>query len=141
LNVKNEITAIGALAVPALRYRFGIINWRLEKIREIERKTRTVLTTYKMRHPTADINKLHTKRKGEGRDLSQIEATYKAEIITTVEYLNTKCTKDQFVNTVKSHESNQPNMNSTIKMAAKVAEELNQLNENGDSKKRKAFHT
>jgi hypothetical protein len=141
LNVKNEITAIGALAVPVLTYRFGIINWRLEKIREIERKTRTVLTTYKMRHPTSDINKLYTKKERERRDLSHTEATYKAETISTAEYLNTKCTEDQFVNTVKSHESNQPNMNSTIKMAAKVAEELNQLNENGDSKKRKSFHT
>jgi len=95
---------------------------------------------YKMRHPTADINKLYIKRKGEGRDLLQIEATYKAEIISIVEYLNTKCTEDQFVNTVKSHESNQPNMNSTIKMAAKVAEELNQLNEDGDSKKEGVPH-
>jgi len=39
------------------------------------------------------------------------------------------------VNIVESHESNQPNMNSTIKMAAKVTEELNQLNVNGDTKK------
>jgi hypothetical protein len=29
------------------------------------------------------------------------------------EYLNTKCAEDQFVNTVKSHESNEPNINST----------------------------
>jgi hypothetical protein len=30
LNARNKITAIGALAVPVLRYRFGIINWRIE---------------------------------------------------------------------------------------------------------------
>jgi hypothetical protein len=29
LNAKNKITAIGALAVHVVRYRFGIINWRL----------------------------------------------------------------------------------------------------------------
>jgi hypothetical protein len=29
LNAKNKITAIGTLAVPVLRYSFGIINWRL----------------------------------------------------------------------------------------------------------------
>jgi len=51
--------------------------------------------------------------------------TYKAEIINIAEYLDTKYTEDQFVNIVKSHESNQPNMNSTIKVAANVAEELN----------------
>jgi len=140
LTSYNKIRAIGALDVPVLRYRFGIIKWRLEEIREIERKTRTVLTMYKMRHQTADIKKLYIKRKGEGRGLVQIEATYTVEIINIVEYLNTKYTEDQFVNIVKSHESNQPNMNSTIKMAAKAAEKLKQLNENGDTK-RKAFQT
>jgi len=35
LNAKNKITAIGALAVPVLKYSFGIINWRLEEIRKI----------------------------------------------------------------------------------------------------------
>jgi hypothetical protein len=34
LNAKNKITATGALAVPVLRYSFGIINWRLEEIKE-----------------------------------------------------------------------------------------------------------
>jgi len=30
LNTKNKITAIGASAVPVLRYSFIIINWTLE---------------------------------------------------------------------------------------------------------------
>ena len=63
-----------------------------------------------------------------GRDLLQTEATNKVQIINTAEYLNTKYAEDRFVNIVKSHESNQPSMNSTIKVAAKVAEELNQSN-------------
>jgi hypothetical protein len=52
--------------------------------------------------------------------------TYKAEIINIAEYLNTKYKEDEFVNIVESHESSQPNMNSTIKTAAKVVKELNQ---------------
>ena len=44
--------------------------------------------------------------------------------------------EDQFVNIIKSsHKSSQPNMNSTIKVTAKVAEKLNQSNENSDTKK------
>ena len=31
LKARNKITAIGALAIPVLRYSFGIINWRNEK--------------------------------------------------------------------------------------------------------------
>jgi hypothetical protein len=37
--------------------------------------------------------------------------------------MNTKCAEDQFVNIVKNHKSNQPNMNLTIKTVAKVAED------------------
>ena len=40
LNTRNKITAIGALAVPVLRYNFGIIKWRIEEIKKkIDRKT------------------------------------------------------------------------------------------------------
>ena len=34
LNARNKIMAIGALAIPVLRYSFGIINWRIEEIKE-----------------------------------------------------------------------------------------------------------
>jgi trehalose-6-phosphate synthase len=64
----------------------------------------------------------------------QVEAAYKAEIINIAEYINTKYKEDQFVNIVKVHESTQPNMNSTLKSAAKILEELNQLSGMNDSK-------
>jgi hypothetical protein len=47
--------------------------------------------------------------------------------------MNTKYKEERFVNG-KSHKSNQPNINSTIKTTGKVAEELNQSNENSDTK-------
>jgi hypothetical protein len=51
LNSTNKITAIGALAVPVLRYGFGIINWRIEETKQIDRKTRKMLTMYKNTPP------------------------------------------------------------------------------------------
>jgi hypothetical protein len=62
-------------------------------------------------------------------------------IINIAEYLNTKYKGDQFVNTVINHESTQPNMNSTVKLAAKFTEDLNQLNEKNDAKKNEIQHT
>ena len=38
LNVRNKITATGALAVPILRFSFGIINWRIEEIKKLTGK-------------------------------------------------------------------------------------------------------
>jgi hypothetical protein len=87
---KNKITAIGALAVPVLRYSFGTINWRLEEIKKIDRKTRKILTMYKTQHPKPDTDRLYVKRKEGERGLAHIEAAYKTEIINTAEYLNKK---------------------------------------------------
>jgi hypothetical protein len=123
LNARNKFTAIGALAVRVLRYGFGIINWRTGEMKTIDRKTRKMLTMYKMHHPKADIDRLYVKRKEAGRALVQIEAAYKTEIINIAEYLNTNYKEDQFVNIFKSHESTQPNINSIIKTAAKITEE------------------
>jgi len=38
LKARSKITAIGALAVPVLRYSFGIINWRTEEIKRLTGK-------------------------------------------------------------------------------------------------------
>ena len=84
LNARNKITAVGALAVPVLRYNFGIINWRTEEIKKIDRKTRKMLKIYKMHQPRADIDRLYVKRKG-GRGLVQIEAAYNAERMSIAE--------------------------------------------------------
>jgi hypothetical protein len=124
LNAKNKITAIGALAVPVLRQSFGIINWRAEEIKKIYRKTRKILTLYKMHHPKTDIDRLYVERKEGGRGLSQIEAAYKPEIINIAEYLNKKYKEDQFVNIIRSHDSSQPNMNSTVTAPAKIIDNL-----------------
>jgi len=51
-------------------------------------------------------------------------------------YILKKYPKDQFVYIVKSHKCTQPHTNSTIKKAAEVAKELNQSNENSDTKMR-----
>jgi len=48
-----------------------------------------MLTMYKVHHPKADTDRLYVKRKEGRRELVQVEAAYKAEIINIAEYLNT----------------------------------------------------
>jgi len=117
-----------------LRYSFGIINWRTEEIKKNKRKTRKMLTTYKMHHPKPDIDRLYVKRKGGGRRLVQTGAAYKGEIISIAEYLNTNYKENLFVNIVKSHGSTQPNMNSIIKIKENITGELSQPHEKTDEK-------
>ena len=80
-----------------------------------------------MHHTKAETDRICVNRKG-GWALLQTEATYKGLIVSNAEYMNTKYKEGQFVHTVKIHERNQPNMHSLIKIAARVAEEINQTN-------------
>jgi hypothetical protein len=59
--------ANGSLAVPVLRYSFGIINWLQEEIQKLDRKTRIMLTIHGQHHPRADSDRLYVPRKEEKR--------------------------------------------------------------------------
>jgi hypothetical protein len=56
------------------------------------------------------------------------------QVINIAEYVNKKYKEDQFLNIIKSHDSNQPTRNSTVRVAAKILDELSQPNENSDMK-------
>jgi hypothetical protein len=96
---------------------------------------------YKVHHPKADRDRPYVKRKEGGRGLVQVEEAYKAEITNIAEYLNTNYKVDQIVNIVKIYKSTQPTVNSIIKTAAKIAEELTPPNEKSDAKQEGIQHT
>jgi len=69
LSAKNKIQAIGTLAVPVLRYSFGIVNWHEEELQKLDLKTRKLLTIHGQNHPKADVDRLYVPRKQGGRGL------------------------------------------------------------------------
>ena len=70
-----------------MRYSAGIVNWTNEDLREMDRKTRKLLTVYRCMHLQADADRLYWKRKEGGRGLISIE-----DCITIEEkyYIDTK---------------------------------------------------
>ena len=66
LNGKNKIKVINSWAVEIIRYGAGVLDWRVDELKELDRKTRKFLTMYKGFHPTSDIDRLYvSKNKGE----------------------------------------------------------------------------
>jgi hypothetical protein len=59
LSAKNKMQAIGSLAIPVLRYSFGIINWHQEEIHKLDRKIRKMLTIHGQHHPKTDVDHLY----------------------------------------------------------------------------------
>ncbi|KAF2891466.1 hypothetical protein ILUMI_14707, partial [Ignelater luminosus] len=71
LNSRDKMLVIGEIAVPVLQYSFGVVNWKIKELENIDSQTRKMLTTYKMHHPKADVDRLYTSRKDGGRGLMQ----------------------------------------------------------------------
>ena len=73
LSAKKKIQAVGSLAVPVLRYSFGIINWHQEELQKLDWKTRKLLTIHGWHHPKEDVDRLYVPRKKGGRGLMHLE--------------------------------------------------------------------
>ena len=121
LNSKNKITAINSLAVPVVQYSFNIINWTLEDIRRLDRKTRKFLTMHHMHHPKADSDRIYLPRSNGGRGLLQLESSFKTTTIGLQRYL--EVTQDWMMQEVSRHESCKTG-NSITKKASKFMREL-----------------
>ena len=52
-----------------MRYGAGILNWRVNEVDQMDRKTRKILTINKEFHPKSDIDRLYVPRKKGGRGL------------------------------------------------------------------------
>jgi len=91
------------LAVPVLRYCFGIINWHQE-LQKLDRKTRKLLTIHGQHHPKADVDRWYVTRKQGGRGLMQLETAHAVEIPKLVEYVDRK--EDPLIQVVRTHQHN-----------------------------------
>ena len=89
LNSGHMTTAINAWAVAKIRYGAGILQWTKEEAREMDRKTRKILTMNKALHPRADIDRLYVPRKLGGRGLINIEECIEAETQGLADYIQT----------------------------------------------------
>ena len=104
LSTKNKIQALRSLAVPVLRYSFGIVKWHQEELQTLERKKRKLLTIHRQHRPKADVDCLYVPRKQGGRGLMQLEAVHAVEISELVEYVDRK--EDPLAQVVRTHQHN-----------------------------------
>ena len=79
LNGKNKIKAINSCAVAIMRYGAGVLEWRFDELKELDRKTRKLLTIHKGLHPKTDVDRLYVSRKEGGRGLMSCESTIRSE--------------------------------------------------------------
>ena len=82
LNGGNIVSVINSRAVSLARYGAGIIRWSKDELRALDRKTRKLLTIYRLLLPQADVDRLYVKRAQGGRGLITVEDCVSIEVVS-----------------------------------------------------------
>ena len=81
LNARSKIAAINTLAVPVILYSYGVIDWKLDEIQDLDRMTWRQLCMNLMLAKKADVDRIYLPCQEGGRSLMNLEKEYKATMI------------------------------------------------------------
>ena len=114
LSSRNLIKGINTWDVPLVRYSGPFLKWAREELKQMDQRTRKLMTMHKALHPRDDVDRLYVSRKEGGRRLASIEHTVDASIQRLEDYVekherglittirnDTKNTIDQRVTTTR----------------------------------------
>ena len=90
LKARNKITANNTLAVPLILYSYGVINWKLVDIQDLDRMTRKQLFMNQMLAKKADVDRIYPQCQEGGRSLMNLKKKYKATMIELQTYMTNK---------------------------------------------------
>ena len=79
-NSRNLIKGIITWAVPLVRYSGHFLEWTREELKQMDQRTRKLMTMHKALHPRDDVDRLYVSRKEGGRGLFSIEDSVDASI-------------------------------------------------------------
>ena len=76
---ENKMIATNAWAVAVFRYGAGILQWKENELKDVDRKSRKTMTIYGALQTKSDVDRLYVKRKEGGRGLMSVERCVKEE--------------------------------------------------------------
>ena len=87
LSAYNKVIAHNAFAVPVLIPTIGVLDWTTSEIKDIDIKTRKILTLTQNVHPNSVVDRLYMQKSFGGRGLRQVQSSYESRIIAIKQHL------------------------------------------------------
>ena len=87
LNSRNLIKGINTWAVPLVRYSGPFLKWTREELKQMDQRTRKLMTMHKALRPRDDVDRLYVSRKEGGRGLASIEDSVDTSIHQLKNYI------------------------------------------------------
>ena len=86
LSCRNLIKGINTWAVSLVRYSGPFLKWTRDELKQVDQRTRKIITMHKALHPRDDGDRLYVSRKEGGRGLACIEDSVEASIQRLEDY-------------------------------------------------------
>ena len=87
LTSRNLLKRINTWAVPLVRYSGPFLKCTREELKQMDQRTRKLMTMHKALHTRDNIDRLYVSRKQGGRGLASIEDTVDASIQRLEDYI------------------------------------------------------
>ena len=87
LSSRHLIKGINTWAVPLVRYSGSFLKWTRDELKQMDQRTRKLMTMYKALHSRDDVDRLYVARKEGGRGLASIEDSVNVSIQRFEDYI------------------------------------------------------
>ena len=87
LSGRNLIKRINTWAVPLVRYSGPFLKWTRHELKQMDQRTRKLMTMHKALHPRDDVDRLYVSRKEGGKGLTSIEDNVDVSIQWLEDYI------------------------------------------------------
>ena len=87
LSSRNLIKGLNTWAVPLVRYSGPFLKWTRNELKQMDQRTRKLMTMHKALHPRDDVDRLFVSRKEGGRELASIDDSVDASIQRLEDYI------------------------------------------------------
>ena len=87
LSSKNLIKGINTWAVPLVRYSGPCLKWTRDELKQMDQRTRKLMTMHKALHPRDNVDRQYVSRKEGGRGLASIEDSVDASMQQLEDYI------------------------------------------------------
>ena len=87
LSAYNKATAHNIFVTSAINSTFGVIDWSIEELKEIDIRIRKTMSMNSSFHPNSDVDRLYTPRYQGGRGLKSIQTSFECRLVSLSTHL------------------------------------------------------
>ena len=106
LSAFNKTIAHNAFATPVITPKTGILDWTIQEIKDIDTRTRKILSVTGNFHPNSDVDLLYIGRNIGGRGLRSCQRLFECQIVALKQHLHSNKERNQILNFVCNEELN-----------------------------------